>query len=174
MKKREFQRIEAWSKAQADAASNASPEANVLSQWLAKHGFSPIDVNAAGDHAITPLMRASKIGDIAIMNSLLRAGARLETRNADGCNALWMACVGAATEAIDLLINAGADINNRNDNGATCAMYAASTGKAPVLAQLIAAGADLKLESLDGFTALDSAATVECLNLLRAAGRKTA
>ena len=141
MKKREFQRIEAWSKAQADAASNASPEANVLSQWLAKHGFSPIDVNAAGDHAITPLMRASKIGDIAIMNSLLRAGARLETRNADGCNALWMACVGAATEAIDLLINAGAD---------------------------------LKLESLDGFTALDSAATVECLNLLRAAGRKTA
>ena len=46
-------------------------------------------------------------------------------------------------------------------------MYAASAGKAPVVALLLAAGANTTLSSLDGFTALDMAATLPCLELLR-------
>jgi thiosulfate/3-mercaptopyruvate sulfurtransferase len=162
--------FEAWAQANPP---QAGPDEQ-LGGWLAEHGFEPGDVNGAGDHGITPLMRASKLGDTAIAAGLIRAGARLETRNADGCNALWMACVGAVPAALDLLIKAGIDIDNQNLNGATCLMYAASTGKAEVVAQLIAAGADVRRESLDGFTALDSASTVECLTLLRNAGRAAA
>jgi thiosulfate/3-mercaptopyruvate sulfurtransferase len=48
-------------------------------------------------------------------------------------------------------------------------MYAASAGKAAIAERLLAKGADTGLETLDGFTALDLAATVECLALLRRA-----
>lgn len=46
-------------------------------------------------------------------------------------------------------------------------MYAASTGKHAVVEALLAAGAYPKLETLDGFSALDMAATLGSLNLLR-------
>ena len=75
----------------------------------------------------------------------------------------------AHLDVIGVLIEAGIDIDNRNDNGATVLMYAASTGKAPAVERLIAAGAALTLETLDGFTALDMAATLDCLTLLRRA-----
>jgi hypothetical protein len=58
-------------------------------------------------------------------------------------------------------------IDHQNDNGATCLMYAASTGKHAVVEALLAAGANPQLETLDGFSALDMAATIECLRLLR-------
>jgi thiosulfate/3-mercaptopyruvate sulfurtransferase len=46
-------------------------------------------------------------------------------------------------------------------------MYAASTGKHAVVDQLLASGADPLLTTLDDFSALDMAATIECLHLLR-------
>jgi len=42
-------------------------------------------------------------------------------------------------------------------------LYAASTGKAAVVERLLLANANIALETLDGFSALDMAATVECL-----------
>lgn len=52
-------------------------------------------------------------------------------------------------------------------------MYAASKGNALLTARLIAAGADLSGETLDGFTALDMAANLECVNLLRRSDSRT-
>jgi len=168
--------FEAWVKAQAAICSAVPPPelSATLRTWLGEHGYPQCDVNAVADHGITPLMRASQLGQVTVAAELLRAGALIETRNADGNNALWFACVGARRESLSLLIAARIDINNQNDNGATCLMYAASTGKAPIVEQLIAAGADLKRESLDGFTALDSASTAECLKLLREVGHPVA
>jgi thiosulfate/3-mercaptopyruvate sulfurtransferase len=68
---------------------------------------------------------------------------------------------------IDTLVAAGIDIDNRNDNGATPLMYAASSGKAAVVERLLAKGADVTPETLDDFSALDLAQTIECLTLLR-------
>jgi thiosulfate/3-mercaptopyruvate sulfurtransferase len=84
---------------------------------------------------------------------------------------LWLACFGSHLDVIDNLIDSGIDIDNRNDNGATPLMYAASSGKAEVVERLLAKGADTAPETLDGFTALDLAATVECLALLRNVSR---
>ncbi|MGA7810191.1 ankyrin repeat domain-containing protein, partial [Bradyrhizobium sp.] len=79
--------------------------------------------------------------------------------------------VGSHLDIIDRLVEAGIDINNCNDNGATALMYAASSGRDAVVARLLANGADTEPETLDGFSALDMAASVECLTLLRHAAR---
>ena len=138
-----------------------------LQQWLVAEQFPSADVNAVIANATTPLMRASHVGECKIARLLLAAGAQANARNADGNNALWFACVGGHLDMIDTLVEAGIDIDNRNDNGATPLMYAASSGKAAVVERLLARGADVTPETLDGFSALDLAGTIECLTLLR-------
>lgn len=154
---------EAWRAApRAPADTKLGAE---LRQWLAEEGFDAVNTVIA--NATTPLMKASHRGEVAIARMLIAAGAPLDARNADGNNALWLACVGGHLDVIDILVAAGIDLNNRNDNGATALMYGASSGKADVVARLLAKGADPSPETLDGFSALDLASTVECLALLR-------
>ncbi|MGO8910795.1 MAG: ankyrin repeat domain-containing protein [Bradyrhizobium sp.] len=136
-----------------------------LQHWLAAQQFPSADVNSVIANFTTPLMKASHQGDGKIARLLIAAGAQANTRNADGNNALWLACVGGHLDMIDTLVEAG--IDNRNDNGATSLMYAASSGKAAVVERLLAKGADVTPETLDGFSALDLAQTAECLTLLR-------
>lgn len=139
-----------------------------LAVWLKQHDFSANELDAIGPSGLTPLMRAARQGDAEKVIVLLDSGAHLNVRNADGNNALWFACVGEYLAMIDLLVQRGIAIDNQNDNGATCLMYASSTGKESVLKALLAHGADTRLTSLDDFTALDVAATLECLRVLRA------
>lgn len=160
---------EAWSKHPAPAAGAAIDDA--LAQWLVGNGFPADQIDVIGDNRATPLMKASHKGENDIVRKLIGAGAKLNARNADGSNALWLACVGAHHDTMDALIDAGVEIDNQNDNGATALMYAASTGKAAIVEHLLLAGADITLETLDGFSALDMAATAECLALLRRAAR---
>ncbi|MBI3432561.1 MAG: ankyrin repeat domain-containing protein [Hydrogenophilales bacterium] len=138
-----------------------------LAQWLQQHGYPDDDPDAVAEHGMTPLMRASKLGDTETVFELLQAGASLDATNADGNNALWLACVGESLDAMDVLIRAGIDLDHQNDNGATCLMVATSTGKHAVVDMLLASGADPRLTTLDDFSALDMAATIECLRLLR-------
>jgi len=160
---------EGWRK-RAPAPTKPTSD-RTLQQWLAVQGFSANDVNSVIANTTTPLMKASHQGECDVVRMLAAAGAVLNARNADGNNALWLACVGSHLDVIDTLVELGVGINNRNDNGATALMYAASTGKADVLERLLAKGADTAPETLDGFTAIDMAATVECLALLRRASR---
>lgn len=142
-----------------------------LIRWLIEQGFPPDDLNAVGANGTTPLMTASHLGNMAAVRMLLAAGVQTDARNADGNNAIWLACVGDHLDIIEALVDAGIDIDNRNDNGATALMYAASAGKPSVIDRLLALGADIAPETLDGFTALDLAATFECLALLRRASQ---
>jgi thiosulfate/3-mercaptopyruvate sulfurtransferase len=161
--------FEAWRR-QAEAQSATTLDDN-LRDWLKTEGFPDGDLEAVVGNDTTPLMRAAHRGRIDILKELIAAGAQLDARNADGNTALWLACVDNRLDAIKVLIKAGIDIDNRNDNDATALMYASSAGKADVVALLIAAGARLDFETLDGFSALDMAATLECLTLLRAADK---
>jgi rhodanese-related sulfurtransferase len=164
--------FEGWRLAEAEAAGAAPVLSDGLQSWLAEQGFPAGNIDALIANRTTPLMKASHLGDTAVIEELLQAGAQLEARNADGNTALWLACVSQSLEVIDLLARAGISLDNQNDNGATCLMYAASSGKPAVVEKLLALGADPRLQSLDGFTALDMAATIECLNLLRAAEKR--
>jgi len=166
---------EAWRK--KSRAPRKARLSGMLQKWLVAHGFPHDDINATIANDATPLMKASHEGDIPVIRELISGGARLNARNADGNNALWLACVGNHPDVIDLLVDSGIDFNNSNDNGATPLMYASSSGKADVVAKLLERGAETEPETPDGFTALDMAATIECLTLLRRAtrsGRKAA
>jgi rhodanese-related sulfurtransferase len=164
---------EAWrnrppARAPAEAASNAALDP-ALREWLTAQGFGVGGLDGVIWNNTTPLMHASYLGHAAIVRQLIAAGAQLDSRNSDGGNALWLACVGSHPDIIDILVDAGVDIDNRNDNGATCLMYAASSGKPDVIARLLARGADTRYETPDGFSALDLCSTIECLTLLRKA-----
>jgi thiosulfate/3-mercaptopyruvate sulfurtransferase len=157
----------AWSE-QTYPMERAKLDAGVR-RWLTEQGFQHDDINAVVANDTTPLMRASHKGDIDMVGLLIQAGARLNARNADGNNALWLACVGGHPDIIDVLTKAGIEIDNQNDNGATPLMYAASAGKAEIVDSLLARGASTDVETLDGFTPLDLASTAECLALIRRA-----
>jgi len=161
---------EAW-RLRYPAGGTAAVSDN-LARWLVAQGFPEADVDATIDNRMTPLMKAAHLGNAAVIRELLAAGAAIAATNADGNNALWLACVGNHLDVIDVLVEAGIDIDHSNDNGATALMYASSAGKAEVVAHLLAKGADTSAETPDGFSALDMAASLECLNLLRGPNRR--
>ena len=139
-----------------------------LADWLEAQGFARDGIEGLIENKTTPLMRAARLGDAAIVSALISAGAELDTCNADGNNALWLACFANDAATIEALIEAGVELDNQNVNGATCLMYAASAGKTDAVVQLLKAGADVTLKSADDYTALDMVANEDCLHLLRA------
>ena len=58
---------------------------------------------------------------------------------------------------------------SRFGNGASCLMYVASNGKPDLVKLLLGKGANPRLKNFDDFSALDLAASLECLKLLRKA-----
>ena len=167
---------EAWA-AEEIAATKPGRAASVefsepLQAFLLEHGFAPNDIDARNTEHATPLMLAARLAPPACVKELLQAGADIHAVNADGNQALWLACAGEISENIQLLIDAGADIQHINVNAATPLMFVASSGRAKALEQLLAAGADPLFETDLGLTAFDVAATMQCLDLMRGAIRR--
>lgn len=142
-----------------------------IQSWLLARGFRPDHIDGVIENRTTPLMQACRLGDRAMVDALIEAGADLDATNGDGNNALWLACYRGDPAIIDRLLESGIAIDHQNDSGATCLMYVASSGKAGVVAQLLKAGADCGLKNQDDFTALDMAANLECLRLLSGSRR---
>jgi ankyrin repeat protein len=148
-------------------STSAQTVADAFTTFLAQYGFDPGDLDAAREHDLTPLMRAALLGRLDLIEPLLARGVSLHARNADGNNALWLACVSNQRSTVERLIAAGIDLDNQNDTGATALMYAASSGKDAMVALLLQAGADPHLCNQDGSKAVDMAASLACLELLR-------
>ena len=141
-----------------------------LSAFLAEHAFPSDNLSAPqADGRFTPLMRAAKEGRLDIVEELLTLGVDIAVTNADGCNALWLACYNGNHAIIERLIAAGIDIDLQNGNGASALMYVASNSKPELVKLLLEKGANAKLKNFDDFSALDLAASVACLKLLRKA-----
>ena len=155
-----------WPALSAPATKSIPPE---LAEWLRAEGFDPARPDAPGAHGNTPLMHAAWLGARDPLTQLIEAGVALDAVNNDGNNALWLACVHGEAEAIKTLVAAGVPIDHANLTGATALMYAASSGKAGVVAILLDLGADPNPVTQDDFSALDMAASLACLQLLRAA-----
>ncbi|MBB4198792.1 hypothetical protein CCR94_08955 [Rhodoblastus sphagnicola] len=138
-----------------------------LEDWLRAEKFDSL--SARDGNKATPLMRAAQEGDVEMARKILAAGADIAALNADGNNALWLACFGENLALLDLLIDAGVDIDHVNQNGATALMFAASSSRTAIVERLLKRGADLSAETPDGFSALDMAGNAAILNMLRAA-----
>lgn len=145
-----------------------------LAAFLDAHGFARDQLSQLQpDHRFTPLMRAAKEGRLDVVEELLELGADITVVNADGCNALWLACYNGSHALIEHLIAAGIDVNLQNGNGATCLMYVASNSKPDLVNLLLVRGANEKLRNFDDFSALDLAASLECLRLLKQAAKRS-
>jgi rhodanese-related sulfurtransferase len=166
---------EAWHQAslQPAAPSAASAARSVITEplrsWLREKGLP--DAHTPGAHGNTPLMEAAWRGQHDIVEALLAEGVNLTAVNGDGNNALWLACVSNDAALVIKLAQAGVPIDHINLTGATCLMYAASSSKPDIVRVLLALGADPMIQTQDDYTALDMAASIECLQLLRAATR---
>jgi len=143
-----------------------------LAAWLQQQGFA--DAHSATRHGNTPLMHAAWRGEAAIVAALLAQGADITAVNHDGNTALWLACVANDPALVATLVQAGAAIDHANLTGATCLMYAASSSKPAIVQALLTLGANPALTTQDDFSALDMAASLDCLQLLRAAQRRAA
>ena len=166
-----FDLIGGWAAWEQHLAAPA-PEGTALTPWLQARGYRGDSLDETIGNLTTPLMQAAREGDAEATRALIQAGANLHAENADGNQALWLACFAESTATLDLLIEAGAKVNHQNHNGSSCLMYAASSGRVEVARRLLKAGADITLRSLDDYTALDMASTIECLRLLREAERR--
>jgi len=155
----------AWVAATATANPSGKTPTPELAAWLAQEGFAGPEGRVM--HGNTPLMVAAWRGASSIIEALLAHGVVLAATNMDGNNALWLACVNGNLQGVERLVEAGVPINHANTTGATCLMYAASSGKTEVLRTLLALGADQTLRTQDDFSALDMAANLDCLQLLR-------
>jgi len=145
-------------------------------QWLLEHSFDPQNPAAPARYEDTPLIAASRQGEEKVVTDLLTLPAEkiaINHRNMDGTNALWASIVANSFTIAKQLLAAGIDMDNLNDNGASALMYASSAGKSKWVRWLLENGADTSAETLDGFTALDLAANIDCLRLLKAARKST-
>ena len=120
----------------------------------------------------TPLVRASKAGDVAAMRLLIAHGANVELPTLNGITAL-MAAAGNGSSAIDtrgrykteqqaieaatVLLTAGANVNARDRGGQTALHGAASWGYNGLVKTLAANKADLMAKDAQGRTAADIA-----------------
>jgi ankyrin repeat protein len=120
----------------------------------------------------TPLLRASKAGDVAVIKLLLEKGATAGAATRGGVNGIMMAA-GVATkeedmtgrsktqkdaiETITLLAAAGADVNGADTNGRTALHGAALWGLNDVVKLLHQKGANINAPDERGLHPLDGA-----------------
>ena len=106
----------------------------------------------------TPLHRAVRSGDMALVQTLLDAGAWVDKRSRWGYTALHTAAANNQIPLIDLLLRAGATVDATCDLGMTPLQLASELGHDEVVRKLIAIEASLDRSSHSGHTSLHFAA----------------
>ncbi|OQE42234.1 hypothetical protein PENCOP_c004G00355 [Penicillium coprophilum] len=88
-------------------------------QFLLDRGADPNVIVIDNFFNMTPLMRASILGQTSVIQVLLNWGVELEIKNYAGRTALSLAATSRnrSTEVIDLLLENGADINTEDNDG---------------------------------------------------------
>jgi ankyrin repeat protein len=92
----------------------------------------------------TDLHKAAAKNDAALVETLIKTGARIDARDGSGRTALLIATHANAIEAAGALIAAGANVNAKDNIEDSPYLYAAAEGRLEILRQTLKAGADLK------------------------------
>jgi ankyrin repeat protein len=153
-------------KLQAELVHAAEQDnAEQVAALLARH----VSPDAALGDGTTPLHWAAYNDDPALVQLLLKAGAKPEPRTRlQGLTPLHMAAEGGDAALIDLLLKAGAGADVPNENGTTPLMIAAASGSAAAVETLIAHGAQVNArEKTYGQTALFFAASRNRADVVR-------
>ena len=134
------------------AAENDRESCEVLS-CLLENGA---DVNKGANDNCTPLMIASRNGNVNNVACLIRHGADIDLQDKFGRTALYCAAENDrdSCEVLSCLLENGADVNKGRDNNCTPLIKASITGCVNNVACLIRHGADIDLQGKFGRTAL--------------------
>ena len=153
-------------------AKGADPNARLKSKPLKRHHDAGSTMNFG--EGTTPLMRAARTNDVAVMKALLEGGADPFLTLPDKTNALMLAAgqgygglrgegirivvptPEGAIDALALLLDRGMDVDAFNTAGNTALHAAVGRGDA-VVKYLASRGATLTLKNKAGFTPLDLA-----------------
>jgi len=145
----------------------ANPNTQLTKNLPGRSGMDAGDTSL--DAGTTPLMRAARAGDAAVMRALIAKGADPKLTTKDGSNALEFAAgvgyrdkntTGTEAEALEALkfaMTLGLDINAANNRGETALHGAALRGADTIVQYLLDHGANLNAKSKAGFTPLDVA-----------------
>lgn len=132
-------------------ASVAYPADAVLADAIEKRDLTtasrllrqPGAVNVAQADGTTPLHWAAHWNDVALVDSLIRAGAKVDAANRYGVTPLLLAAAhGQGLSVVDRLLRAGADANASTGDHETALLLAARAGNAAAIKVLLAYGAD--------------------------------
>ena len=104
------------------------------------------------------IIHASRIGNIEVLQELIRLETDLNVRDEKGYTPLIIACYNNQYRAAKLLLDSGADVNAQDYGGNTALMGVAFKGYKDIAEMLIAQGARLNLRHGNGGTALMFAA----------------
>jgi uncharacterized protein len=103
------------------------------------------DVNATESDGTTPLHYAVYHDDVALVESLLKAGAKPSVANKYGSTPLLEAAVRGDPVVIEKLLKAGADANQGNADGQTALLIVSRTSNLSVAKLLIGHGANVNV-----------------------------
>ena len=71
---------------------------------------------------VTPLWCAAVEGHVDSVTTLLRHGADIHARTANGSTAIRSACYRMQVDVVKVLLESGADVHSPNNSGVTCLM----------------------------------------------------
>jgi ankyrin repeat protein len=152
---------------QALLEKGANPNAQLIKALPGRSGMDAGDTTLGA--GTTPLMRAARAGDAAVMRALLAKGADPTLTTKEGNDALQFAAgVGyrdkntkgaesEALEAVKVAVSLKLDLNRENNRGETALHGAASRGADTLVQYLVEQGARLNAKTRQGLTPLDFA-----------------
>ncbi|KAF3910368.1 Ankyrin-1 [Dactylellina cionopaga] len=123
--------------------------------WLIDAGMSSEIDSADSTIGMTPLYLAVDQGRPLLVKALIKHGADVNKKTADGrWTPLHESIKKGYLEITEMLLEAGADPNATNDDGITCFHSCWRTGAVSLASLLLARGADINAKRKDQFTAL--------------------
>jgi ankyrin repeat protein len=152
----------------AIARKDAGGVKAALAAGAAANSVAPEGASPAGRAGMTALMVACFENCPECVSALLGAGARTDTRAADGRTALMFAAGWGGARCVELLLSAGAAPDARAADGMTALMFAAARGEVESVRALLAAGARVDERNKWRQTALMAAARTGSLEKVRA------
>ena len=128
---------------------------------------SNADINILTHKGSTPLIVASDLGCLSVVESLLREHNNdPNVQNEGGSTALIIASWYSRFQVVEILLKNGADPNIHDNDGSTALLIASLNGHYQIVEILLKNGADPNIRNNDGYTAVMVSKTKEIFSLL--------